>query len=374
VFKGVLLTLLMGSGAPTPASPDVLDALTKVSISAAYQGRSGFQLDFTLETRAVASALLSRVGMGLDPAARVILIVTLGGVPTVLADGIITQHQFGVNEGGRTTLSLTGEDLSVMMDLVDATGLPYPAMEPHARVALVLARYAGFGVVPVVIPTIVFSGKSLTEGWSHQRGTDFAYITSLAQRAGYVFHMDPGPAPGTTSAYWGPEISTGAFDAPLTIDMGPASTVESLQFTLNVHGKTLPIVRIQEEESGAPILVPIPDVGILGPPLAAAPSPPVRITQPSRTSKLKPSEAVLFGLSLAARSNDTVSASGTLDVQRYGRLLKPRRIVAVRGAGPAYDGLYNIKRVSTEIKRGTCTQSFTLGRSGLFPTISGVSA
>jgi hypothetical protein len=69
-----------------------------------------------------------------------------------------------------------------------------------------------------------------------------------------------------------------------------------------------------------------------------------------------------------------VSANGTLDVLRYGGVLKARRLVGVRGAGPAFDGLYYVRSVTHNIKRGEYKQSFTLGRNGLLSTVSSVPA
>ena len=46
-------------------------------------------------------------------------------------------------------------------------------------------------------------------------------------------------------------------------------------------------------------------------------------------------------------------------------MLKARSLVGVRGAGVAYDGLYYVKSVTHNIKRGAYTQNFTLVREGL---------
>ena len=35
---------------------------------------------------------------------------------------------------------------------MDFSGIPYPAMPPEARVALIIAKYAMFGMIPLVIP------------------------------------------------------------------------------------------------------------------------------------------------------------------------------------------------------------------------------
>jgi hypothetical protein len=60
-----------------------------------------------------------------------------------------------------------------------------------------------------------------------------------------------------------------------------------------------------------------------------------------------------------------VTANGSLDVLRYGRMLKARKLVGVRGAGIAYDGLYYVSSVTSRLKRGEFTQSFNLTRNGL---------
>ena len=50
---------------------------------------------------------------------------------------------------------------------------------------------------------------------------------------------------------------------------------------------------------------------------------------------------------------------------RYGRVLKARGLVGVRGAGLAYDGLYYVQSVTSTLKRGEFKQSFNLTRNGL---------
>jgi hypothetical protein len=62
---------------------------------------------------------------------------------------------------------------------------------------------------------------------------------------------------------------------------------------------------------------------------------------------------------------EAITASGSLDVVRYGRPLRSRALVGVRGAGLAYDGLYYVDTVTHKIKPGEYKQSFTLSRDGL---------
>ena len=64
-------------------------------------------------------------------------------------------------------------------------------------------------------------------------------------------------------------------------------------------------------------------------------------------------------------SANAITVSGSLDVLRYGNVLRSKLLVGVRGAGIAYDGLYYVDSVTHKIKRGEYKQSFQLSRDGL---------
>jgi hypothetical protein len=156
--------------------------------------------------------------------------------------------------------------------------------------------------------------------------------------------------------------------------MDAYTNIESLSFSMNNDASTLPILYIQEQYSKAPILIPIPPVTPLNPPLGAVLSIPKQFPVINGGSKLTPIQAVLIGLAKAAKQADNVTASGSLDVLRYGALLSARGLVGVRGAGTAFDGLYYVSSVTHHLKRGEYKQSFTLSRNGLVSTVSQVAA
>jgi hypothetical protein len=72
--------------------------------------------------------------------------------------------------------------------------------------------------------------------------------------------------------------------------------------------------------------------------------------------------------------SETVTGEGSLDVLRYGRILKARQLVGVRGAGLAFDGLHYVRSVTHTIKPGEYKQSFKLSRNGLISTVPRVIA
>ncbi|MCZ6619876.1 MAG: hypothetical protein O7E57_17295 [Gammaproteobacteria bacterium] len=365
MFKGFYLTLLIGPVVPVPVPQVVLDALTGVEVTTAAEGLSGFQLTFSLSNKSPLHTLFLIAG-GQTPLLRVIIIVTIHGMPHVLMDGVMTNQQVSPGgQPGQSTLTVTGEDLTKLMGLQDFSGIPYPAMPPEARVVLIIAKYAVFGMIPLVIPILFPDVPIPIERIPTHKGTDLDYIKQLAADVGYVFYIDPGPVPGTNIAYWGPEIKVGVPQPALNLDMDAHTNVKSLSFNFNTAETTLPIVFIQNPLTKVPIPIPIPKVNPLQPPLGVIPAPITNVTVLKDTAKLSPMQAIGRGLAEASRSADAVSGNGTLDVVRYGRVLKARQLVGVRGAGMAFDGLYYVKSVTSTIKRGEFKQSFSLSRNGL---------
>lgn len=374
MLKGIHLTLMVGPVVPIPAPQEVLDALTSVQVTTSAGERSGFQLTFTLSNQSPLHTLFLLAGGSIPPILRVILTATVGGTPNVLIDGVVTHQQVTPAEGGRSNLTVMGKDLSAVMDLIDFSGTPFPAMPAEARVALLCAKYAFLGVVPMVIPSVLIDIPIPTETIPTQQGTDFSYIKSLADEVGYVFYLEPGPQPGMNVAYWGPEIKVGQPQPALNINMDAHTNVESLDFTYNGESATLPIVMVQNKETKVVFGIPVPPITPLNPPLGLIPPLSLKTEYQDYTAKYSPIRAALVGITKASKTADILTANGTLDVTRYGRILKARQLVGVRGAGLAYDGLYYVKSVKHEIKRGEYKQSFTLTRNGLISTLPQVPA
>src|ERR1051325_138332 len=142
MLKGVHVTLMIGPGVPVPVPQEVLDALVSVKVISNTTGASGFELTFSISNR--------------SPLQTIFLIG--GSVPIPTGRGVIANHSLAPGtDAGHSTITIKGEDLTRVMDYIDFSGIPYPAMPVEARVLLILAKYAVLGIVPLVIPTLFFA-------------------------------------------------------------------------------------------------------------------------------------------------------------------------------------------------------------------------
>ena len=370
VNSGFYLTLMIGPVIPLPVSQEVLDALTSVTVTTNSDSGSGFQLEFTLSNRSPLQTIFLLAGGASIPLVRVVIIVTVGGRAEVLIDGVMTNHEIQPGaDASHCSLTITGEDLSRVMDYIDFSGVPYPGMAAEARVLVILAKYAAFGIVPLVIPSVLIDLPIPTDRIPVQKGKDLCYIRALAGEVGYVFYVEPGPKPGENIAYWGPEIKVGEPQKALNINMDFETNIESVSCTFQSQGRVMPFARVQIPTTKLSIPIPIPDITPLNPPLGLVPAIPLNFERVDNAAKYSPIRGAMIGLTKAARSAESVTATGTLNVARYGDVLKARRLVGLRGVGEAFDGLYYVKSVTSKIKRGEFTQNFTLSRNGLISTL-----
>ncbi len=366
MFDGAHLTLLIGPLAvPLPAPLPVTEALQRVEVNSS-RDRSGFQITFSLGKTSPLQLALLPAGFFDPMITRVVVIVTFKGIPNVLMDGVVTRQEMQPgNQPGQSTLTITGEDLSVLMDVIELR-VPFVAMPEVARINLILAKYAAFGIVPVVVPPPVLSVDSPTSRFDTQDGTDRAYIQSLAQQSGYVFFVEPGPLPLQSIAYFGPDIRIPVPQPALSVNSDGDTNVESLSFSLDgLAKKTVIMFTLDPVTRKIPIPVPVPDINPLHPPLGLRQTPPSKISFATETTRLTTTELLKRAFGYMLESADAISGSGSLDVARYGHVLRARMLVGVRGAGFAYDGMYYVDSVTHNIKRGEYKQNFQLSRDGL---------
>jgi len=389
VLLGIQLTLLIGPEVPVPAPAALAEALTAVEVTHTDEGRSGFQLTFQVGRSGLAD--LVDYPLLANPLLRtfnrVILLVSFNAMPRVLMDGFITRQQLSPSdEPGASTLTVTGEDVSVMLDLEEKK-VDHPAQDEATIARMILLQYTRLLLAPPIVrPPDQIDVPSPQESIPKQQGmTDLRYLTDLASRFGFVFYVTPGPAPGQNIAYWGPPERLGFPQPALSVSMGPSSNVDQIGFQYDALAPTVVTDLVQVSD----VNIKLPVVALAStrlPPLASMPSPlfnlpnvrrstlgvqdpPEGTAEPRRRAGMTYLQAFALAQAKVNASVDkVVTATGQLDALRYGDLLTPRGLVGLRGAGFSYDGLYYVKSVTHAIRLGEYKQRFTLTREGVGAT------
>jgi hypothetical protein len=358
---GIRLQLLLGRpDVPAPAPFEVVDALLNLKVTNNDRKRDGFQMDFNVGRDSLLEYGLLSSGV-LDISTRVIIMMLFGGLPQVLIDGIITDHQMRPsNEPGRSTLHVMGQDISVKLSFEDRNKT-YPQQKDSDIVSGILSN-AGF--IPKVTQTT--DTPTDTERVPTQQCSDLKFVRQLAQRNGFVFFVEPTNVPGFNIAYWGPENRQGEHQPALSMNMGPQTNVETpINFHFNALSPSEPEISILDPLTKLPIHVPLPTSFL--PALTGNPAPALRKVFSRDSAHLSFAQALLQAFTSASATADTIEANGEVDAVRYGQALRARRLVDVRGAGRSYDGTYSVRQVVHDIKirpRGDYKQQFTLTRDG----------
>jgi hypothetical protein len=200
-----------------------------------------------------------------------------------------------------------------------------------------------------------------------QHETDLAYLRRMAERNGYVFYIEPVTF-GVNTAYWGPENRLGLPQPALTQDMGAMSNVKSLSFSFDALGPVAPQGVFVDPIFKLSIPIPaLPSLKI--PPLASRPAPALRSVRARDTANRNPAGAATAILAAATNTPNAVSGDGEVDTAVYGHIMRPRRLIGVRGAGLSLDGLYTVDAVTHSLARAAYTQKFRLSREGLGTTV-----
>lgn len=371
MFSGGQLALHVGGpGVTVPAPSHVLDAISQVTVTLDDAGRSGFQIALSLARPRdrgsfdfpVITSQALRIGN------RVQITAMLGGKQHPLMDGIVTNHQTAPSaDPGGSTLTVSGEDVTVMLDQHEVQ-LQLPAMPQFARVNLMVAPLALFGVAPLVVPPPTDLPPLVTDNPPTVDGTFLSAINKIAQEVNYIFAWRPGLIRGQSFAYFGPKVYAGRPQRALTFGMGSDDNVNSISFTDDGTKAKMVYGVVQEQNSNVSV------------PVVSLPYPFFLEAVPATVGYLP-----LLGLQRLA--NDTggnvaksyvkataqhwsslegaAAASGELDTVRYGAVLKAQQLVEVRGVGWSHGGAWYVKSVTHTLARGNWTQAFNLQRTGV---------
>jgi hypothetical protein len=377
--SSITLTVRLGKQKTAPAPGVLIDAIQSVEVTQRDRGRAAFQIVFQVGRSG--SLDLKDYQLVKDPLLssgnRLILIVTLQAKAHLLMDGIITHQQLSPSlEPGASTFTITGEDITVMMDR-KKHAVEHPVQDPKVIVEQILEQYRStYGVIPRVIsPPKGVNAPSANEQTPVKHGSDLRHILYLANRYGYVFYVSPGPQLEKNTAYWGPPKKRGGTQSQkaLSFNLGSYTNVDSISLQHNARSPTKVFGRVQDRKTNQIQSFSIDssdeERAFLSKTLSLNNKDAVQEVQYMDSGHTL-MESRIRAQAITNQSVDhAVQITGDLDTARYGDMLQIRELVGLRGVGDRYNGLYYVQQVTHKLRNGEYKQSFTIIREGLDSTV-----
>jgi hypothetical protein len=323
-FRLQLATKLADDGSWNYLDDDRLALFVKMSIKVGFTGGSGLADAFG----AVSGAL---GGGGNDRLVPVF-------------DGYVTSVNFDVgSEPGNSRIEVGGIDTSVLMSLEE-------------KVAI---------------------WKDMSDSDIVQRGSDIQFVRELALRNGLEFYFETDQDSSTITAYFrapqldgtpqpdlaiqfGDQNNLRSFAAQLTGQRPLAVKIEQIDVTQNsvntAQANDVQLTKLGANDGNALIGGPLGNLVtpkdaqaqmlVLGPPTSDA-------TEMQTIAQAVRDDASWF-----------ITARGEINSDAYQAVLRPHRLVQVKGAGKAHSGKYHVTHVVHDLKGdGTYTQSFEARRN-----------
>ena len=292
------------------------------------------------------------------------------GLKTVF-DGYITNVDVDLgSDPDNAFIKVSGMDTSVLMSLEEkiATWLNMADSD------IVQQIVSGYGVVLQADTTTTVHQEDDTT--IVQRGTDIQFVRDLAQKNGVEFYFETDDT-GTVNAYFrAPQLG----DTPqpdLAIQFGDQSNLKS--FNAHLSGQRPLNVKAAQMDvtANSPNTAQVSDTqltklgendanSLIGGPLGSLVTPK---DAPAQMLVLGPptsdaTEMQTIVQSVRDEASWFISAHGEINSDAYQSVLRPHRLVLVKGAGTTYSGKYYVTRVVHEMNHeGDYIQRFEARRN-----------
>jgi phage protein D len=351
-FRLQLATKLADDGSWNYLDDERLALFTKASIKVGFTGAAGLA--------GALGALGSALGGGGNDSL----------VPVF--DGYVTSVNLDIgSEPGNSRIDVAGMDTSVLMSLEEKIAT-WKDMSDSDIVQQIVSGY-GVPVRADSTPTVHQENDTTIV----QRGSDIQFVRELALRNGLEFYFETDQDSGAVTAYFRAPQLNGTPQPDLAIQFGDQSNLQSL--TAQLTGQRPLAVKIEQidvsQNSANTAQVSEPQLNklgandadaLIGGPLGNLVSP--RDAQAQMLVLGPPTSDATEMQTIAQAVRDEASwfitARGEINSDAYQTVLRPHRLVLVKGAGRAYSGKYYVTSVVHELKGdGTYTQSFEARRN-----------
>jgi hypothetical protein len=271
-------------------------------------------------------------------------------------DGYITALEATLgSQPNETYLDVHALDTSVLMSLEEKVAA-WPDLSDSDIVQQIVAAYGATVQADSTGPVHQQDDTTII-----QRGTDIQFMRELARRNGLEFYFETDKDSGDVQAFFRAPALQGTPQQDLAIQFGEKSNLRS--FSVRLEGQRPTIVQTGQMDiaAGSPNSGQASDTQftklggtddntlITGPATAAAAAPRIlALGSPSSD----PTELQTTAQAVRDEAAWFLTANGEINSDAYGAVLRPHRLVLVKGAGTQYSGKYYVTRVVHEIKTG----------------------
>ena len=291
----------------------------------------------------------------LKPWKRITLMLLFAQSTETVFDGYISHIGCRTHEDSNDiTVSISAVDASYHMNLEDKTRI-WRAMSYEAIAEEVLKPY---GFKRLIAPPPEGDPPAMTA----QRGSDHAFLRELARRRGVEFYVLGG------NAYFRPPQLDGAPQKLLAVNFGEQTNCTQMSFESDGTAPTEAELGFFDALEGQPVLSTATRSGLTD--LGSERLDSLRGAGMPQTRHLarglgfnSPAQATEYAAGMLRRHGFWVRASGRLNGLKYGAVLRSRRTVTVKGAGPLYNGLYYVRQVQHQIGPRSYEAEFELVRN-----------
>lgn len=263
-------------------------------------------------------------------------------------------------QAGSVTLTISGVDGSYIMNLEERTRVWQDRTYEQIAREIVEDGYQ----LHAVLPDSTGGGDDTPPPPVTQRSPDLRFLRELARRKGYEFYVQG------ADAHFHPPVLTGTPQKLVTVNFGEETNCDRLEVEVDGTRPTeATITRLDpvtgETQTATASATDLDPMGASDPgEMRGYGVPPTRVVARRQTA-LSEAQMAEYVQGLLRRHGWWVRARGTLNGLRYGRVLRSKRTVTIKGLGQTYNGVYYVRSVTHRLTPRTYQMDFVATRNRL---------
>jgi phage protein D len=343
-----------------PASPDLLNVIQQIEIEDHAEMADMLRMSVAIAVKDGCGGWNVIDDNTFHRLAKIRVNVNVGsGKTEPLIEAYVTEANANfANQPGQSVLDVVAMEPTVLMNLLEQVKA-WPNMADSDIAEAIFNSYQFDPVVDQTQPSWQENDYTTV-----QRGTDIQFLQSLAKRNGYECYVELNPETALVEGHFHLPRLQQTIQGVLSVNLGDATNVNSFRARFDSLGPTTAKasnidIESQDDQSSDVSRQALTDLG--SSPSLGSDNP--RQVLLSGTGLSSTAELQTVAQSEVDRSSWAITADGEVNTVAYGAVLRAKRPVLVRGAGPQFSGTYYVQSVTHIINGDGYAQQFSLKRN-----------